>query len=266
MCWHGCALLIEPRTRRLPCGHWARPPVELRQVDLARVVQIARRQRSMWSRRWAQRASPRSWRRRRESGSAFPGAARMGCAGARLGARRRCFVGRLIERLGCAGASSSPPMRWMQSAGGARDLCELAEEFADVSPRPPPDASIQLARAAEADPQAGAPLAAADSPGELDRAGEGDAGPCSGTHARAAARDAGALRAEVLGDVTDRGTPGGAAAGHGPGRLARDRALPGADQAGGAERASARREPRGGAGGRQRAPAGGDDAAAAGDL
>jgi RecB family exonuclease len=201
-------LLIDPRDAAAAVRALARPPIELRQVDLARVIQIVRRQRlEVVAALAAAMESPQLPPEARERVGRFLELHRWAAGGLDT-VRADLFVGRLIERLGMrrrqllAGAGEDA-----QRLAGLAGLGELAEEFVRSSSRPTARAlAIQLTAIAaqtlpddgsheRAKPDAAAiqtPAAAAPPPAPDERA------PTSGEDLP---RTLGRMREEVLGDV-----------------------------------------------------------------
>jgi RecB family exonuclease len=150
-------LLIEPRDAAAAVRALGRPPVELRQIDLARVVQIARRRRlDVVSALGAASESPQLAPQARERIERFQ-ELHGWAAGALDSERAEVFVALLIERLGLR--------RRQLFAAGERDveervaglerLCELAREFGRDSPGAGARAlAVQLVAAAKGGPPA----------------------------------------------------------------------------------------------------------------
>jgi DNA helicase-2/ATP-dependent DNA helicase PcrA len=144
-------LLIDPRDAAAAVRALARPPIELRQVDLARVIQIVRRQRlEVVAALAAAMESPQLPPQARERIGRFLELHRWAAGGLDT-VRADLFVGRLIERLGLRrrqllAAAGEDAERLAGLAG----LCELAEEFVRSSPRPTARAlAIHLTAASE---------------------------------------------------------------------------------------------------------------------
>jgi RecB family exonuclease len=130
-------LLTDPRDASAAVRALARPPIELRQVDLARVIQIARRQKlEVVAALASALESPQVPPEARERIQRFLELHRW-AAGSLDTMRADLFVGRLIERLGLrrrqllAGEGASA-----KRLAGLTALGELAEEFVASSPRP----------------------------------------------------------------------------------------------------------------------------------
>ncbi len=144
-------LLVDPRDAAAAVRALARPPIELRQVDLARVIQMVRRQRlevvaALAGAMESSQLPPEA----RERIGRFLELHRWASGGLDT-MRADLFVGRLIERLGLrrrqllAAAGEDA-----QRLAGLAGLCELAEEFVGSSPRPTARAlAIHLTAAAE---------------------------------------------------------------------------------------------------------------------
>ena len=149
-------LLTDPRDASAAVRALARPPIELRQVDLARVIQIARRGRlEVVAALASALESPQVPPEARERIQRFLELHRW-AAGSLDTVRADLFVGRLIERLGLrrrqllAGEQEAAAR-----LAGLAGLCELAEEFVASSPRPTARAlAAQLATAEERGPEA----------------------------------------------------------------------------------------------------------------
>jgi DNA helicase-2/ATP-dependent DNA helicase PcrA len=149
-------LLIDPRDAAAAVRALARPPIELRQVDLARVIQLVRRQRlDVVAALAGAMESPQLPPQARERVGRFLELHRWAAGGFDT-VRADLFVGRLIERLGLrrrqllAGDGEDA-----QRLAGLAGLCELAEEFVGRSSRPTARAlAVHLTAASEAD-QAG---------------------------------------------------------------------------------------------------------------
>ena len=160
-------LLIDPRDAAAAVRALARPPIELRQVDLARVIQIARRGKlDVVAALAAALESPQLPPEARERIARFLELHRWAAGGLDT-VRADLFVGRLIERLGmrrrqllAAGEEDA------QRLAGLAGLCELAEEFVGSTPRPTARAlAIQLMAASEEKPaKANTPSAPGEAP------------------------------------------------------------------------------------------------------
>jgi RecB family exonuclease len=144
-------LLIDPRDAAAAVRALARPPIELRQVDLARVIQIARRQRlEVVAALAAALESPQLPPEARERIQRFLELHRWAAGGLDT-VRADLFVGRLIERLGLRRRQllAGDGVDTLRLAGLA-GLCELAEEFVGSSSRPTARAlAIHLTAASE---------------------------------------------------------------------------------------------------------------------
>ncbi len=144
-------LLIDPRDAAAAVRALARPPIELRQVDLARVIQIVRRQRlDVVAALAAALESPQLPPEARERVGRFLELHRWASGGLDT-MRADLFVGRLIERLSLRRrALLAGDGEDAQRLAGLAGLCELAEEFVGSSPRPTARAlAIHLTAAAQ---------------------------------------------------------------------------------------------------------------------
>ncbi len=148
-------LLIDPKDAAAAVRALARPPIELRQVDLARVIQMVRRQRlEVVAALAAAMESPQLPPEARERIGRFLELHRWASGGLDT-VRADLFVGRLIERLGLRrrqllAAEGEDAQRLAYLAG----LCELAEEFVGSSPRPTARAlAMHLTAASEESPR-----------------------------------------------------------------------------------------------------------------
>jgi RecB family exonuclease len=144
-------LLIDPRDAAAAVRALARPPIELRQVDLARVIQIVRRQRlEVVAALAAAMESPQLPPQARERIGRFLELHRWAAGGLDT-VRADLFVGRLIERLGLRRRQLlAAAGKDAERLAGLAGLCELAEEFVRSSPRPTARAlAIHLTAASE---------------------------------------------------------------------------------------------------------------------
>ena len=144
-------LLVDPRDAAAAVRALARPPIELRQVDLARVIQIVRRQRlEVVAALAAAMESPQLPPEARERVGRFLELHRWAAGGLDT-VRADLFVGRLIERLGLRRRQLlAADGEDAQRLAGLAGLCELAEEFVGSSPRPTARAlAIHLTAASE---------------------------------------------------------------------------------------------------------------------
>ncbi len=166
-------LLIDPRDAAAAVRALARPPIELRQVDLARVIQIARRGKlEVVAALAAAMESPQLPPEARERIARFLELHRWAAGGLDT-VRADLFVGRLIERLGMRRRQLlAADGKDAQRLAGLAGLCELAEEFVGSTPRPTARAlAIQLMAASEEKPtKADTPAATEEDPAEIDRA------------------------------------------------------------------------------------------------
>jgi DNA helicase II / ATP-dependent DNA helicase PcrA len=147
-------LLIDPRDAAAAVRALARPPIELRQVDLARVIQIARRGKlEVVAALAAAMESPQLPPEARERIARFLELHRWAAGGLDT-VRADLFVGRLIERLGMRRRQLlAADGEDAQRLAGLAGLCELAEEFVGSTPRPTARAlAIQLMAASEEKP------------------------------------------------------------------------------------------------------------------
>ncbi len=144
-------LLVDPRDAAAAVRALARPPIELRQVDLARVIQIVRRQRlEVVAALASAMESPQLPPQARERVGRFLELHRWAAGGFDT-VRADLFVGRLIERLGLRRRQLlAADGEDAQRLAGLAGLCELAEEFVGSSPRPTARAlAIHLTAASE---------------------------------------------------------------------------------------------------------------------
>ena len=144
-------LLVDPRDAAAAVRALARPPIELRQVDLARVIQMVRRQRlevvaALAGAMESSQLPPEA----RERIGRFLELHRWAAGGLDT-VRADLFVGRLIERLGLRRRQLlAADGEDAQRLAGLAGLCELAEEFVGSSPRPTARAlAIHLTAASE---------------------------------------------------------------------------------------------------------------------
>jgi RecB family exonuclease len=148
-------LLIDPRDAAAAVRALARPPVELRQVDLARVIQIARRQRlEVVAALTAALEAPQLPPQARERIGRFLELHRWAAGGLDT-VRADLFLGRLIERLGLRRRQLlAAPGEDAERLAGLAGLGELAEQFVCSSPRPTARAlAIHLSAIAEERPR-----------------------------------------------------------------------------------------------------------------
>jgi RecB family exonuclease len=144
-------LLVDPRDAAAAVRALARPPIELRQVDLARVIQMVRRQRlEVVAALAGAMESPQLPPEARERIGRFLELHRWASGGLDT-MRADLFVGRLIERLGLRRRQLlAADGEDAQRLAGLAGLCELAEEFVGSSPRPTARAlAIHLTAAVE---------------------------------------------------------------------------------------------------------------------
>jgi RecB family exonuclease len=130
-------LLVDPRDAAAAVRALARPPIELRQVDLARVIQVARRRRlEVVAALAAALEAPQLPPEARERIQRFLELYRWAAGGLDT-VRADLFVGRLIERLGMRRRQLlAADGEHAQRLAGLAGLCELAEEFVGSAPRP----------------------------------------------------------------------------------------------------------------------------------
>lgn len=180
-------LLVEPRDAAAAVRALGRPPVELRQVDLARVVQIARRRRlDVVAALVAASESPQLAPQARERIERFQNL--YGWATDAIDSERgEAFVAGLIERLGLRRRQlfAADEQDVEERIAGLASLCELAEGFGRMTPGASArELATHLTTVAE-------------------RPGLGQSEPVGEQPDPQALREMlGKLRAEVLGDVT----------------------------------------------------------------
>ncbi len=186
-------LLVDPQDAAAVVRALARPPIGLRQVDLARVIQVARRRRlDLVVGLAAATESPQVPPEARERIQRFVELHRS--AGAELDtAPPDVFLGRLIERLGIAERTLLAPEEAAEQRRSVESLLGIASEFAR---REPPPGARELARhLATVVPQAaGAAAGAGEDAAAPVRAGAGEHEASAG-HLEAAL---GLLREELL--------------------------------------------------------------------
>jgi DNA helicase II / ATP-dependent DNA helicase PcrA len=136
-------LLVDPQDAAAVVRALARPPIELRQVDLARVIQLARRRKlDLVSGLEAATESPQVPPEARERIQRFAELHRSGAAELDT-VQPDVFIGRLIERLGMPGR----PLLTAEDAAEQRASLEhLRELAAELVRREPRATSRQLAR------------------------------------------------------------------------------------------------------------------------
>jgi DNA helicase II / ATP-dependent DNA helicase PcrA len=179
-------LLVDPGDAAAVVRALSRPPVELRQVELARVIQVARRRKlDLVLGLSAATESPQMPPEARERIQRFLELHRS--AAAELGAvAPDLFVARLVERLGMRARALLAPGDAGEQSAGLEQLQQLAREF--VKERP--DAGVrELSRhlatvvsnsvevvgvPVEAGAAEGPPVAAGDPAGVGDETGEGN--------------------------------------------------------------------------------------------
>jgi RecB family exonuclease len=136
-------LLVDPQDAAAVVRALARPPIELRQVDLARVIQVARRRKlDLVSGLTAARESPQVPPEARERIQRF--VELHGEAAARMDSvKPDVFIGWLIDRLGMRALALLAPADAAEQRASLARLRELAVEFARGEPR---STSRELAR------------------------------------------------------------------------------------------------------------------------
>ena len=196
-------LLVDPQDAAAVVRALARPPIELRQVDLARVIQVARRRKlDLVLGLAAATEAPQVPPEARERIQRFmtlhrSAAAELDTVGPDV------FIGRLIDRVGMRGRPLLAPQDAAEQSASLERLHALAVEFARESPGA---GARALARhLATVAPDSGwepaIELAAAEGTEEQEGRAEG-AGPAPGEHERDGLLDAFArLREEVLAGV-----------------------------------------------------------------
>jgi RecB family exonuclease len=197
-------LLVDPRDAAAAVRALARPPIELRQVDLARVIQMVRRQRldvvaALAGAMESSQLPPEA----RERIGRFLELHRWASGGLDT-MRADLFVGRLIERLGLRRRQLlAADGEDAQRLAGLAGLCELAEEFVGSAPRPTARAlAIHLTAASEErvpDEPHAAPVESPEGPsagGPREEPRTALAGPEETLHTTLRM-----MREEVLGDV-----------------------------------------------------------------
>jgi RecB family exonuclease len=142
-------LLVDPRDAAAVVRALTRPPIELRQVELARVIQVARRRGlDLVSGLTAATESPRVPPEARERIKRFVELHR-GVAGGLDSLAPELFIAELIERLGVRGRPLLMPEDAAEQRASLEQLRELAVEFVHASPRSTPrELARHLARIA----------------------------------------------------------------------------------------------------------------------
>ena len=127
-------LLVDPQDAAAVVRALSRPPIELRQVELARVIQVARRRKlDMVGGLVAATESPQVPPEARERIQRFVELHR--AAAAELGAvAPDVFIGRLIERLGVRGRTLLAPEDTAEQRASLEQLHALAVEFVSATP------------------------------------------------------------------------------------------------------------------------------------
>ncbi len=190
-------LLIEPRDAAAAVRALGRPPVELHQVDLARIVQIARRQRlDVVAALGTATESPQLAPHARERIERFQHL--YGWATRAIDSERpAAFVVGLVERLGLRRRQlfAADEQDVEERVAGLAHLCELAEDFGRGSPAAGArELAAHLTAVAERSP--GEEISAT-ARRAVEAAGAAEASPDAHTLREMLGR----LRAEVLGDV-----------------------------------------------------------------
>jgi CRISPR/Cas system-associated exonuclease Cas4 (RecB family) len=157
-------LLIDPTDASAVVRALARPPVELRQVDLARVIQVARRRKlDLVLGLTAAIESPQVPPEARERIQRFLEVHRSAAAEIDT-VEPDLFLGRLIDRLGARGRPLLAPEEAAEQQAGLERLRALAVEFVAVNPR---SSTRDLARhLATVPPPAGGEGRAETAPGQ----------------------------------------------------------------------------------------------------
>jgi DNA helicase-2/ATP-dependent DNA helicase PcrA len=148
-------LLVDPQDSAAVVRALARPPVELRQIDLARVIQVARRRKlDLVLGLTAATESPHVPPEARERIERFVELHR----GASLELDQLApdvFVGRLIERLGMPGRPLLAPEHAAQQRSSLARLRDLAGEFVRQRPRGSADELVRHLTGLVAEPAPG---------------------------------------------------------------------------------------------------------------
>ncbi len=131
-------LLVDPQDAAAVVRALARPPIELRQVDLARVIQVARRRKlDLVAGLTAASESPQVPPEARERIQRFGELHRE--AAARIDSMKPdAFIGWLIDRLGMRALPLLAPAEAAEQRASLARLHELAVEFARDEPRSTP--------------------------------------------------------------------------------------------------------------------------------
>ena len=131
-------LLVDPRDAAAVVRALARPPIELRQVDLARVIALSRRRKlDLVAGLAAATESPQIPPEARDRIGRFIELHRGSCAELDQ-LRPDVFVGRLIERLGVRGRPLLAPADAAEQRASLERLHELASAFVRSEPRATP--------------------------------------------------------------------------------------------------------------------------------
>jgi RecB family exonuclease len=128
-------LLVDPRDAAAVVRALGRPPIELRQVELARVIQVARRRKlDLVLGLAAATESPHVPPEARERIKRFVELHRGAAADADM-LEPDVFIGRLIERLGMRGRRLLPPEDAAEQRASLESLHALAVEFVQRRPQ-----------------------------------------------------------------------------------------------------------------------------------
>jgi RecB family exonuclease len=159
-------LLVDPHDAAAVVRALARPPIELRQVELARVIQVARRRKlDLVSGLAAATESPQVPPEARERIQRFTELHRS--AVAELDAvPPDVFIGRLIERLGVRGRPLLAPEDAAEQRASLERLHEMATQFVRREPRSSPSELTRHLSAMVGEPQREDPVAERSQPGE----------------------------------------------------------------------------------------------------
>jgi RecB family exonuclease len=131
-------LLVDPQDAAAVVRALARPPIELRQVDLARVIQVARRRKlDLVSGLTAATESPQVPPEARERIQRFVELHRASFSELDT-VRADVFIEHLIERLGVRGRPLLAPEHAAEQRASLEQLRELAADFMRSSPRATP--------------------------------------------------------------------------------------------------------------------------------
>jgi RecB family exonuclease len=148
-------LLVDPQDAAAVVRALARPPIDLRQVDLARVIQVARRRKlDLVSGLTAATESPQVPPEARERIQRFV-ELHSSSVSELDSVQGDVFVARLIERLGVRGRPLLAPEQAAEQQASLEQLRELAAEFVRGKPRSTPREMARhlVAMVAEAQPE-----------------------------------------------------------------------------------------------------------------